>query len=287
VTTCLVGAALAGCQLFVPSGEAQCKSDGDCGTRGTDFAGSVCVDELCVLPGDRCLGKVPDAPEDRSKPLHTRMRVVNVGGLPLAGVPLLVCAVLDEKCESPTSPPVLTDAAGYAYLTIWKNFRGTVQIKNPPATADYFKLKVHFLGAFEVDDKPDRVIPPDGAVHLLTRTLFNLQLGSRGPVDAAAGHVIAQTLDCDLKPRAGVRIALTSEASTGAPLPFYFTDDQLISTTATETGARGLFGVVNVPEGPIVVVADIPASGRALGSVRLWVNRDTLSNFAVAPTPSP
>lgn len=279
--------ALFGCQLVLPSAETQCKSDGDCDARGGEFASTVCVEQVCVAPGDRCIGTVKESVEDRLTTIHTRMRVVNIGGTPLAKVPILVCAVLDENCESPVGAPVLTDAAGYAYVTIWKNFRGSLQVKNPPAGADYLKLKIHFLGAIETDDKPDREIPPDGAVRLLTRTIFNLQLGTTAMLDPNAGHIVAQASDCDQKPRAGVRVSSKFESEAGAPLSFYFTEDQLISGTATETASRGLFGIVNAPEGPVTLEADVASTGKALGRVRIWVNKDTISNLSLGPTALP
>lgn len=290
----MLAVVLAGCQIFVPTDAVQCKTDPDCNARGGDFTSTVCVDQLCVAAGDRCLGKVPDAIEDRSKPLHSRLRFANLGGTGLAGVPVLVCAGLDEACNSPVGAPVVTDADGYAFLTVWKNFRGTFQVKNPPPVPkdpnnpddQYFKLKIHALGAFETDDKPDRVISPDASVRLLTRSIFELQLGKATAIDPKAGQVIAMAANCDVKARAGVRVTL-KDARSGAPILFYFTDDGLASTTATETATKGLFGIANVPEGPIVLEADIPSTGKKLGRVELWVNKDTISNFSLGPTPDP
>jgi len=281
----LVAALISGCQLFVSSDEVQCRTDADCTGRGSAFAGTVCVETICVSSADRCVGHVPDHPEDRAVPLHERFRVVDLGGTGVKGVPVLVCPALDETCESPVGAPVATDADGYAYLTLWKNFPGTVQIKSPPTSADYFKVKIHFLGAFETDDPPDRVIPVDSAVRLLTKTLFALQLNARGSLDPDAGHILASAFDCDAKPRANTRIAV-SATRTGSPILFYFTDGNLVAQDATATASTGVFGVANVPEGPITITSTT-ASGQKLGRVEVWVNKDTISNLALQPTQNP
>ncbi len=249
--------ALTGCQLLAPSGEVQCTTDPDCDARGGDFAKSVCVDQLCVASGDRCLGRVTAAVEDRGIPLHTRLRFVNVGGGPLAGIPVLVCASRDETCESPVGAPVVTDSAGYAFMTVWKNFHGTIQVKSPPAGSDLMKAKIHFLGGFEVEDRPDRVIPPEGAAHLLTRTLLQAQLGTRASLDPSAGHILAETADCDLLPKAGVQVSFSSDQKTASSFLFYFGEGGIASATATETAKDGIFGIVNVPDGPVLLVGVI------------------------------
>jgi hypothetical protein len=281
-----IATGLAGCQLLAPSGEVQCRADSDCDTRGGDFTGSVCVDQLCVSKGDRCLGHTAEVVEDRTQPLHTRLRFVNVGGTPVAGIPVLVCASKDEGCEGPVGPPVVTDAAGYAYMTIWKDFRGTIQVKNLPAGSDILKTKIHFSGRFQTDDRADRVIPPERAIHLLTRTLFGGQLGSRAALDPNAGHILAETADCDAVARAGVQVSFTTDKDAGAPFLFYFSEEGIASATATETAKDGLFGVVNVPEGPVVLEGTITASGKKLARTEIWVNKDTISNLALAPTPA-
>jgi hypothetical protein len=276
---------MGGCQVFAPSSEVQCNTDADCDGRGGDFASTACVDQLCVAAGDRCLGRVVAAVENRTKPLHTRLRFVNVGGTPVGGIQVLVCASRDETCESPVGPAVITDGAGYAYMTIWQNFRGTIQVKNPPMGSDIFKLKIHFTTAIETDDKPDRVIPPEAAIHLLTRTLFALQLGSRATLDPNAGHILAETADCATAPRAGVQVTLTTDAEAGAPFLFYFGEGGIASATATETAKDGLFGAVNVREGPVVLEGTITSTGKKLGRAEIWVNKDTISNLALAPSP--
>lgn len=277
-------AVLAGCQLFVSNDTVQCKADGECTGRGGDFASTVCVDSLCVPPGDRCVGHVPPFVEDRTVPLHSRLRFVDVGGTPMKGVEVLVCAALDEACGSPVGSPVLTDANGYAYITAWKNFAGTFQVIHPP-TAEYLKLKIHTLSAVTTDDPPTKEVPLTMSVRLITKALFALQLGARAAVDPNAGHVFGSASDCDLVGRGNTRVAIHAEAP-GNPILFYFTENTLVSPDATETASNGLFGVANVPEGPLDVETSTP-NGKKLGRVRVWVNKDTISNFAVQPTPDP
>ena len=289
IACCFGGAVIiasASCQIFVPTDVVQCYADTDCTTRGGDFASTVCVDSLCVLPGDRCIGKVAEAIEDRALVLHSRLRFADVGGTPVRGIEVLVCASLDEACDAPVGSAVTTDAEGYAYLTLWKNFRGTIQVKNLPAASDYLKVKLHVLTAFEVDDPPTKTVPIASSVRLLSRKLLELQLGARAVVDPNAGQIIASAVDCDTNPRAGVNIEVRTER-TGSPIPFYFTDESLVSADATVTGKGGLFGVANAPAGPMMIEASIPSIGKKLGRVEVWVNKDTISNFALGPTANP
>jgi hypothetical protein len=279
----LVAALLGGCQLVVPADERQCESDGDCDRRGGEFAGSACVGEICVPAGDQCLGRVAPIVEDRFAPLHTRLRFVNIADIPVSGIEVFVCASRDEACDAPVGPPVVTDRDGYAYMTIWKNFRGTFQVKNPPAGSDLMKTKLHVLPPVEVDAKPDLEVPPQAAIHLVPRSLFATQLAARAPLDRNAGHIIAATIDCAFVPRAGVSVLLRTDAK-GQPLPFYFSDNRSASFTATETSVEGAFGIANVPEGPVVIEANIPSSGRKFARVELWVNKDTISTFSLVPT---
>ena len=263
----MVAIALSGCQLLAPTGEVQCSADPDCVARGDDFAGSVCVDNLCVAKGDRCLdhvAEVVEVVEDRTKPLHERLRFVNIGGTPVAGVQVLVCAIHDETCESPVGAPLVTDSQGYVYATLWKNFRGTIQVKNPPMGSDIMKLKIHFVGRLETEDKSDRVIPPEGAVHLLTRD-----------TPRAAARLASQARsDGGLHPGGDRRLRHRSEGRrTGHGLASrgqQHVVPVLLRRRRHRVGDRhgdredGLFGIVNVPEGPVVLDGTITSSGKKL-----------------------
>lgn len=283
-TLSIAAIVLGGCQLFVSSDVVQCATDGDCAGRGEGFEGSVCVESYCIRGGDRCIGKVQEALEDRMQPRHLRMRYADVGGNAMKDVEVLVCANLDEECATPIGAPVRTDLGGYAYLTVWKNFKGTVQVKHPPTTNDYLKSKLHFLGAYDQDDSPTREIPIDESVRLITRTLLQLQLGTRGTIDPNAGHLIASVMDCDLKTREGVSVSIAT-ANPGDPVLFYFTDNGLVSSDSMETPLNGRFGVVNAPAGQMTLDATIVKTGQRLGRVQVFVNKDTISNFAIMPTP--
>jgi hypothetical protein len=271
-----------GCQLIVPSDAAQCSTDRDCDERGGAFAKSVCVDELCLPVGDRCLGHVAPVVEDPSTMLHSRVRFVNVADVPERDIEVLVCASRDEFCKNPLGS-ARSDPAGYADMNVPKNFRGTLQVKIPPGS-DLMKTKVHALTPFEVADPPDLVIPPQAAVHLITRSLFASQVQARAPLDPNAGHIIAATVDCALAPRGGVSVSVTSDLKGREPIAFYFNENRSASVTATETGAEGAFGFANVPAGPVVIEARIPSLGRKAARVELWINEDTISTFQLAPS---
>jgi len=270
-----------GCQVFVPNDVQQCESDGDCAARGGDFAGNVCKDSVCIPPGDTCIGNVVDPIEDRAKPLHIRLRFGDLTGKGQAKVPVLVCVALDEACANPVGAPVLTDADGYAYLTIWQNFHGTIQVTSPPAGV--YKIKIHFMGPVTVDQPPTVTLPNDQTVILLDKSIAAQLLASAGPSPPGAGLLFGQTEDCTGGPRGGVSI---TARGLGTPLVFYFNDQRTLPLVdATETASKGIFGVANVPPGALDLDATIALTGKRLAHTRIFINADTLSNLALPPTP--
>ena len=90
--------------------------------------------------------------------LHQRVRFVDIADNGVNGVDALVCASRDENCDSPLAK-VTTSGGGYAIVQVPKNFRGTMQVKDPPPGKDFMKIKAYFFPAIAMDDNLTRPVP--------------------------------------------------------------------------------------------------------------------------------
>jgi hypothetical protein len=251
--------------------------------RGGEFATSACVDTFCKPRGDRCWGNVAEIVEEPQTKLLGRFRFAEFGS-GVGGIEVFTCASGDELCSSPLGPPGITDAQGYLNVMLSKNFRGTMQVKNPPPGSDYLKLKVHLLRPFEVSDPPDLELPFDQSLPLLKRATLAALVSSRVQLSTNAGHIFAPTVDCDGLPRSGVRV-VPAVALPASALTFYFVDGLTPSLTATETEGLDVFGIVNIPVGPQPLDVLIPSHGlEKIGRATLWINADTISAALLGPT---
>ena len=251
--------------------------------RGGEFASSACVDTFCKPRGDRCIGRVPQVVEDPQTKLLARFRFAEFGN-GVGGIEVLTCASGDELCTAPLGPPGVTDAAGYINLTLSKDFRGTLQVKNPPAGSDYLKLKAYLLRPFEVSDPPDLVVPLEQSLPLLKRATLAALVTSLVPLVPNTGFLFGSTVDCDGLPRAGVHV-VPSSAPIKSALQVYFVDGLTASPTATETEGLGVFGIANAPVGPLTLDVFIPSLGpNRVGHASVWINADTIVAAIVGPT---
>ncbi|MBX3189313.1 MAG: hypothetical protein KF819_19975 [Labilithrix sp.] len=281
---------VASCQAVVDGDVVQCKADGDCAARGGAFAGSACVDAVCIDAARACFGKVTWGAEDTRERRRSRIRFVDLWERNVEGLEVLVCATRDEYCTSPESK-VLTDAKGQADVQVPKNFRGTFQVHTFPerlAAQDYMKMKVLLFPPQDRDEPLDVDIPTTQAVHLVPRAALREQLAARAPLDPEAGHLFGAATNCDQTPARGVTVTLRSDAGGKPPIQFYFNENNTVSTTATETFALGQFGIANVPAGPVTLETSIPSlGGRRHGQLEFFINSGFVTTSIFPPTPLP
>lgn len=102
-------------------------------------------------------------------------------------------------------------------------------------------------------------------------------------VDATAGNLFIQALDCDGRPAAGVTYQLQQYGDQVSPL---YVQDGIVSSAATQTDATGVGGFVRVPPG-FVSITGYNADGKAIGSVGVQSMPSVLTYTSLTPAASP
>jgi hypothetical protein len=291
--------ALAACSLLLPLGAQQCSVDSDCTSRGGAFAGTVCASNVCVLPkagveggpGDGgaadaadeaaeagpwdCLdqpGQVLDLNAtvgitfimfDALKPIDAPPGGNGFSGAtsytPVSGVSLQACDILDPQCTKPITPLVTSNDAGVANVTLAQNFAGFFQ----------------FWGAGSL---PSTVYPGHLLADASTETMTLAVLGGsetqllaaalgvpmQTNPDAGVGSAFFQAYDCFDRAAPGVSYTLPIDG--GPETVQWYSNNQLPSTTATQTDSQGVGGVLNVPAGALAATATLAGTNRQLGT---------------------
>jgi hypothetical protein len=99
-------------------------------------------------------------------------------------------------------------------------------------------------------------------------------------IDATAGNLFIQALDCDGRPAAGVTYQIQQYADRVSAL---YVDDGIVSSVATQTDTSGVGGFVRVPPGFVSVVG-YTAGGVAIGSVGVQSMPSALTYTTLTPT---
>jgi hypothetical protein len=183
--------------------------------------------------------------------------------VPLPGIAIEGCALLDPTCSTPATPPETSDDAGEATLTVPDNFPG------------YFKLTAAGYLPFELFPGPllagaSTFAPPVSMITPVAASSLADAIGAAPDLDAGAGvgAVFVAIYDCSDRYAAGV--TFSTSATTAGTVPFYITSG-LPSTKATETDSSGTWGAVDVPVGALTVTATLAATSRALGSINVMI----------------
>jgi len=236
------------CSVLVKEQE-QCQRDSDCEALGSDFAGSVCEDNVCV-EGDTgsgdysCLGQEP--PAIGSGDVEVAGRFATIGGSSAPpGLMVSVCDSLDLNCVMPnsTSEP---DESGEVTLEFKVGFKGYVQ-----ATSDA-TLPTQLLFPEPVTD--ETVIGSDGlgpvpAVPLFTEAQLTGLLSSVGggvELDPDKAHLFMSILDCADVAASGLYLDLGDKHPDATII---YVEGGAPDRALTETGASGQLTAVNLTVG--------------------------------------
>ena len=274
-------AVLAGCQLFTDD-VVQCKTNEDCESRGGEFAGSVCQDNVCT-GSTACRGKIVWEAEDTSRKVHTHVRFVNSAEKPVAGVKAVLCAKLDPNCERP-SEPTISDADGYALVEVPFAFRGQIRVNEPPPGFDETFMKTGLVTYPPVvkDETKETVVPSYAAVRLFSRTELDLLLALRGlKTEPGKSHVFGEVVDCNARPLRGATI----DAVPADPdrVLFLGDDSDTPSPTQKVTAGSAIFTFFNAVSGTVNLQATY---GNQLWSrVELVTIPDVIMTLQLPPSP--
>lgn len=283
----LVGLFVAGmgtvaCSLALDTSGAQCRSDGECASRG--FAGARCVDEVCVA-GDAgadaaatqwaCVGHVT-WPSTGPAKVKLSLPVVDVltGKAPV-GVSARLCPKLDPSCSSPLTGQVGINAtSGLLEATLDAGFDGYIELTSPSITpALFFVTRPVWQDTALVSVLP--VVSKQGFEQIAGAIGATLDLTTKG-------HLFALASDCDAQPAAGVRFEVDkSNADTKA----YYMIANVPVGNSSATDASGSGGFLNLSPGFAKTTGYVSATGARLGEAGFAVRAGAVSYVRVLPTP--
>ncbi len=308
----LLLAPILACQLFVTSDVYQCSNDGDCASRGGEFANRKCLASVCVARDvadadkDASTSDASDAgdagdaggggpfgcaanvyPEENPLRHVTYTRVFQdvTAGTPLTAIAVQVCAIIDPNC---TAPRIQADGG----LTLFPDVDGKVTVD----------VLYGFNGLLQVTDIVDgggkvtpaliQVTPPvveDAAVGppalMVSPSVFAGVAASvfgGGAVDPTLGHIFFRTHDCLDQGLAG--ISVDADRSDPKTRSFYFTSGNIPDPGAVQTdkGAKG--GILNLPPGTINLTARFFDTKKKMGSVAVKLRAGFVTYVIVTPT---
>jgi hypothetical protein len=264
------------CTLLVPANGVQCSTSDDCQARGPQFAGSVCVANIC-LSGDAgaddtgpwgCLNTTPE-PSDPNQQVDVQIvfydafQPYTLGGstdggtdldlvnyAPQTGVTVLACDALDPDCQSPVAPPATSDDAGVASLVVPGGFTGFYRLDLDGYVPTYL-----YAGARLLAGQPKVSFPAamtSEAEYSALQAAFSTSVNA--DQDAGPGVVTVTQFDCLDKHAPGV-------AFTSSPAPaqtLYLASGGIPSPGTMQTQAGEGAGVLlNVPSGGANITATL------------------------------
>jgi hypothetical protein len=295
--TLLSGGALAACTLFVKLDEQQCAVDGDCTSRGGAFAGSVCVNQVCVAPVAEAAAS--DAPAGAETSVDAGIDAsdagdgaVNIWGC-LSQPPevlnpnqqiTVTLTAFDALQPITTAGPSGSDLVPVAYSAVGSAaIRGCLVTdplcSEPVATAitndagvATVSLPGDFVGFFDLSTPgyfPSATYPGQllamlqtGELQLLADALgVTMYTG----LDAGVGQAFFEVYDCYDHHAAGIQFTLLGDG--GPDTVQWYLSNGAPSTTATQTDSVGAGGAVNVPIGALTVRATLASTQQVIGTI--------------------
>jgi hypothetical protein len=297
------------CSVLLPLDAEQCSVDSDCTSRGGAFAGSVCQSNVCVLPeasveagpgdGGReaeaapvdagpwgCLDQPPQPLDpnatiaitgvmfDALKPITGAQGASDIAYptsyTPVPGIALQACNTLDPKCSKPITPLLVSDDAGIVNFTLPGNFSGFFQFSGAGALPSTV-YPGNLLADASSEALPMAVLGANEGQLLASALGVNFETNP----EAGVGSTFFQVYDCYDKAAPGVSFTLAIDG--GPETVQWYSNNQLPSTTATQTDSLGAGGALNVPAGALSVTATLVATHRTLGTANAIVNAGGLT----------
>jgi hypothetical protein len=290
------------CSLVLDTGPEQCTVDQDCLGRGAKFAGTRCVNKVCVAadsgldtgadapaadsgtpdaydPKWGCLGSVkpptfPNPKVNVSVPLvdlNTKKPVITIDARP--------CGKTDVTCASPLGPTVQPNAQGILSFVLDAGFDGYVELKSTNIDGG---LPAHLpsLVFFNPPLSVDTIYIPIPLISPAALGGLAAQFGNA--IDPTLGAPFAEVMDCQGKAADGVGVALDQVDS--GTRTFYFVNG-LPTESTTQTDLTGYSGFINAPTGVRTITGTVKATGKRVGTISVLVRPSTLTYTVLPPTP--
>lgn len=168
------------------------------------------------------------------------------------------CNTLDPACNSAVASGTM-DEAGVTVLTMPANFVGFFRLTAP----GYFPSTT-YPGQLLADASAESITTAMVDVNALQELAFALNVNVEG-ADAGVGLAFFEAFDCFDHHAPGVTFTILGDAGAGA-IPWYIVNG-VPSTADNQTGSLGAGGAVNVPAGPLTVVATLASTKQVLGTI--------------------
>ena len=279
---------------FLLSADDQCKTDDDCARRGGDLANRVCVDAVC-RPRQTTLtdagGDGPGVPEagvdsggpfgcaelpkpngEPSKPAVVEQPIFNaISGLPLGSTVARVCSRVDPSCASPFAT-ITSDALGVFSAKVFVGFEGFLELKQTGVDDALLMLDPPIRGDSR---RPAAPFPTKEAADFYAKQVTG------SSIDPTTGYILARSMDCDLKPLAGMTARL---ATTTAKTKLFFLYNNTPRGDVDQTNEEGALGFFNVPPGTALITVSDTATGRKIGQSSVTVRAGFLTILYIGPS---
>ncbi len=271
----LLGSSLAACGCSVAVGgldEVQCKTDADCEARGGEFAGSVCLDDVCTAkeidPKWGCIGNVEPLQSggmDTLKSIFLDL-ITNEAA---QGISVKLCNKYDTPCSAPLATPT-PEADGSVTVTIPSDVEAYLEVTGP----DYYPL-IAFLDHDVQAENPVVFVIPSGVAAALADN-------AGVTIDDTKGILLLRTADCTGSATAGASVSIfPSDKETR-----FYTIQNSVTPDATKTDSAGNAGFVNVTPGTVTAHGTIGPGGQEYGAVQTLIRAGTVTAQILRPTPT-
>jgi hypothetical protein len=265
---------LEGCSLALDAGRSQCQADADCASA-TTLAAARCADGLCESrPEWQCANAAPAARfGDESTSVDVALPVVDLlVRQPGVSVEASLCRKLDVNCEAPTQSMTMGGTGEYP-LRLESGFEGYLSVRGDSVVPTLYFFSPPLV---EGERLPTLTLMSESLMGSLAQ-----ELGV--PLLEGRGLALFTIQDCSGAFSPG--IAFEAREADATTTRFYDVDG-LPAVPATETGADGSGGFINVPVGPLSVDARLPDRAVPLASASVLVRPGFISYGSLRPPPA-
>jgi hypothetical protein len=274
---CALLVPVAGCSLALKTDAEQCTTDADCAARGSDFAGTICKDNVCVEkpeagpppdPKWGCIGNV--APLMAGQIDTIKLQLLDlITQTPVQGLTVKVCNKYDPTCTKPLATP-MPDAMGWVSASIASDLEAYLDI-----SGGGYMPAVVFLDHVAAGKNTDILL-------ITPEEVMGLAQIAKVTVDPTKGLVLGRTVDCTGTRTAGVSVTLSPSAGETR----FYVINNTPTPNASQTDNGGNSGFVNVDPGNPSLTGTLGPDGKEMGKVTTLVRAGAMTYQLIRPTPT-
>ncbi len=292
------------CQFLVSSDVFQCTTDGDCASRGGQFATATCVSRVCVQPsadsggGEASVDSGPDAlfacantpypTEESLTHLVTYSRTFQnaSGNQGLTEIGVRVCSLFDQTCLSPRdqggATTIFPNAAGTVTVQVGYGFAGLLEVNNLDGGQQYVTpalIQIHPPLIQDASVGPNALMVSPATFAGVASLVFDA-----GAVASGLAHLFFRTHDCQDNSLSGISVDVDKQDTLGRTRRFYFNADNLPLADEVQTDPGGKGGFLNLPPGTATLTARFHDTTKFMGKVSVALRADYITYVIITPS---